>query len=313
MNELKLKIAGIGISIKWEGSRLIDRSHPHYKDFIWNGKVDVNLRIRCGNLPKFPSGKMLFDGRKEGNWRLYQNNSKYIIETYDTLTHKKNRVCFLDPDFHYGDVYIDPESERSRRPRIKKGPFFSLPWLMQPLLELLLVNLLAKQEGIMVHGLGINDKKTGMAFVGESGAGKSTLAEFWKSEEAVNILSDEHIIIRKEKDQFWLYGTPWPGMAMATSSKKARLEKIFFIEHSLENKILGQVTASALFPLLFLPFWDKIQIGIILRFCEDLLKRIDCKKLGFVRDTTVIDFVREVKKYEEKIYKAEYREGKVKP
>ena len=178
MKELKLKIAGIGISIKWEKSRLIDRSHPHYKDFIWNGKVDVNLRIRCGNLPEFPSGKMLFDGREEGNWRLYQSDSGFVIETYDTLTHKKNRACFLDPDFHSGDVYIDAESERSRRPRIKKGPFFSLPSLMQPLGEILLVNLLAKDQGIMVHGLGINDGGKGIAFVGGSGAGKSTSVSY---------------------------------------------------------------------------------------------------------------------------------------
>jgi hypothetical protein len=306
MNELKLKIGGIGISIEWEGSRIVDWPHPFYEKFLSNSKPQITLKVHCTGLPQH-SSQLIFDGKKEGYWRLYRNNSKYIIETFDTMTHKKNKVCFIAPDFHYGDVYIDPKSERSRHPRIKKGPFFSLPWLMQPLAQLLLVNLLTEEEGIMVHGLGINDRGKGIAFVGESGAGKSTLAEFWKSEEEVNILSDEHIIIRKEKDQFWLYGTPWPGMAMAVSSQGVRLKKIFFIGHSLENKILGQATASALFPLLFLPFWDRERMEIILKFCEELLGKIKCNKLGFIKDRSVIESVREVKKYEEGIHKTSHR------
>ena len=144
----------------------------------------------------------------------------------------------------------------------------------------------------MVHGLGISDRGKGIAFLGGTGTGKSTLAEFYRSEKGVNILSDEHIIIRKEKRQFYLYGTPWPGMAMATSSKKVRLEKIFFIGHSLENRISAQATLSGLFPLLFLPFWDKQGLNSVLGFCEDLLSTLECRKLGFVKDKSVVEFVR---------------------
>lgn len=326
MKELRLNIGGIGMSIKWEKSRILDWPHPHYEDFIFSGKADVNLQIHCGNLPRYSAGEMIFDGKEEGNWRLYRDNSRYIIETFDTQTHKKNKVCFLEPDFQSGDVYIDPESERSRQPRIKKGPFFSLPSLMQPLAEILLVNLLAKENGIMVHGLGISDRGKGIAFLGGSGRGKSTLAEFYKTEKVanpvrkpaltrgakpsvrgkkssvvashgtfsngVNILSDEHIVIRKEKKQFRLYGTPWPGMAMAASSETVPLNHIFFIEHAPENKIFGHTTIGDLFPLLFLPFWDSMRMEAALHFCEDLLKKIGCKKLGFVKDRSVIDFVR---------------------
>lgn len=292
MNELKLKIGGIGISFRWEGARMIDWPHPHYQDFISNGKVDINLRIHCDNLPEFPSDKLLFDGKEEGYWKLYRDDSRYVIEIYDTISHKKNKVCLIEPDFTGGDVYIASESERSRRPGIKKGPFFSLPWLMRPLVKFILVNLLAKEGGIMVHGLGVNDRGKGIAFLGGTGMGKSTLAEFYKSEEGANILSDEHLIVRKNRDKFWLYGTPWPGMAMAASSEGVPLKRIFFIEHAPTNKILGQGTIADLFPLLFLPFWNKIGMQAILRLCEDLIKKIDCKKLGFIKDRSVIDFVR---------------------
>jgi len=50
--ELKLQIGGIGISIKWDGSEIINWPHPHYRDFIYEGKTEVNLRVHCGNLPR---------------------------------------------------------------------------------------------------------------------------------------------------------------------------------------------------------------------------------------------------------------------
>jgi hypothetical protein len=293
MNELKLKIGGIGISIKWEGSRILNWPHPFYEKFLSNISPQIRLNVHCTNLPRH-SSRLIFDGKKDGYWRLYRNNSKYIVETFDTMTHKTNKVCFIEPDFSSGDVYVDSQSDLLHYPRKIRSryPVWFLPHLMQPLGQLLLVNVLANGGGIMAHGLGINDRGKGIAFVGGSGAGKSTLAGLWKNQESVDVLSDEHIIIRKKNGQFWLYGTPWPGMAMAVSSQGVRLKKIFFIEHSSENKILGQATASSLFPLLFLPFWDKIKIRVILKFCEDLIKKINCKKLGFVKDRSVIDFVR---------------------
>lgn len=294
MKELKLKIAGIGISIEWEVSRIIDWPHPSYQHFVFHGKADLNLRVHCDRLPEYSKDEMLFDGKEEGYWKLYRDNSRHIIEVYDTITHKKSKVCLMELDFSGGDVYIKPELERLHQPRRKrsKTPFWSLPRLMQPLVELLLVNLLAKQKGIMVHGLGINDRGRGIAFLGGTGTGKSTLAESYRSEERVNILSDEHIIIRKEKDGFWLYGTPWPGMAMAASPEGVPLNRIFFIEHASENRISGQGTIADLLPLLFLPFWDRIGMEGILKFCQNLIKKIECKKLGFVKDKSVIDFVR---------------------
>jgi len=294
--ELKLQIGGIGISINWDGSKMTDWPHPHYQDFMYEGKTEVNLKIHCGNLPSYPQDKLIFDGEETGCWKLYRKNSRYVIETYDTLTHKKNKVCFVKPDFSSGDIYVDSQSYKPHQPsKIPSSyPVWSLPSLMQPLGQLLLINILARGGGTMVHGLGINDGGKGIAFVGGSGAGKSTLAGLWQDQERVDILSDEHIIIRKKNEQFWLYGTPWPGMAMAASSKKVGLEKLFFIGHFSENKILGQASLSDLFPLLFLPFWDEIGLSKTMQFCEDLLRRMDCRRLGFSKDKGIVRFVREI-------------------
>ncbi|MDI6839434.1 MAG: hypothetical protein QMD71_01040 [bacterium] len=308
--ELKFKIGGVGISIKWQRAQIIDWPHPYYQDFISSDKADVNLRIHCDHLPEYSKDKMLFDGEREGYWKLYCDESRYIIEIYDTMTNKKSKVCLMEPDFSSGDVYIEPELERLHLPSSVAEPFrvrralrklkpsaaiWLLPLLMQPLVELIIVNLLAKKQGIMVHGLGINDRGRGIALLGGTGTGKSTMAEFYKNEERVNILSDEHIIIKKYKDKFLLYGTPWPGMAAAALSESVPLKRIFFIEHAPVNKILGRGTMRDLLPLLFLPFWDRERMDLILEVCEDLISKINCKKLGFVKDKTVVEFIRKRK------------------
>ena len=291
--ELKFAIGGVGISIKWEGSRILNWPHPFFEKFLSNSRPQITLKVHCASLPRH-SSQLVFEGKEEGNWRLYQNNSKYIIETFDTLTRKKNKVCLIEPDFSFGEVYVEPQSGllHSLRKILSRCPSWSLVQLMQPLGKLLLVNVLAMGGGIMAHGLGINDRGKGIAFVGESGAGKSTLAGLWEDQEGVDILSDEHIIIRKKNGQFWLYGTPWPGGAMATSSRKVRLEKVFFIGHASENKILGPATPSNLFPLLFLPFWDEERLKSVLEFCEDLFKTLESKKLGFLKGKSVVEFIR---------------------
>lgn len=290
--ELRLKIAGIVISIKWDKTRLIGRSHPFYKDFICHDKPKVTLNVHCRDFPEYSCSEPIFDGETEGRWKLYAHGAGYIIETFDTLTGRKNKICFLVPDFCYGDVYIHPELERWSPTRIK-GHFFRLPSLMQPLCEIILLNLLTMGKGIMAHGLGINDRGRGIVFLGGSGAGKSTLAHLYGGEKGVDILSDEHIIIRKEKGRFYLYGTPWPGDAMRVSSRRVPLEKVFFIEHASRNRIYSFSGAGSFLPLLFLPFWNKMGITRVLELCEDLTGEIECRRLGFVKDKSVIDFIRQ--------------------
>ena len=144
----------------------------------------------------------------------------------------------------------------------------------------------------MAHGLAINDRGKGRAFLGGSGTGKSTMAKLWEGRERVAILSDEHIVIKKNKGQYWLYGTPWPGMAETLSSEKVPLHQLFIIEHASENRVLEQGGIGDFFPQLFLPFWDRTRIDSVLRQCEDVFKTLGLKKLGFIKDESVVEFVR---------------------
>ncbi len=149
----------------------------------------------------------------------------------------------------------------------------------------------------MVHALGIDDCGQGRVFVGPSRSGKSTLARFWGRRKGVRILSDEHLILRRRGRGFYAYGTPWPGMAARVSPDPVQIQQIFFIEHHRKHRLWSEtagILASRLFSQLFLPRWNDRIIESGITVCEQLLQKVDCRRLGFAKHPSVIDYVRQV-------------------
>ena len=286
---LRLSIGGLGLSLRWDEPRSVEWPHPLYKPFVGEEKDTIRFHIHFRGSPKLNGQKLIFDG--EHHWKLYQEDSRYLFEAFDPSTRSRNMISLVNDDFKQAEVYVDPGSSGSPLP-------WSLPRLMNPLGQWLLINRLAETGGVMVHALGIDDGGQGRVFVGPSGSGKSTLARLWRRRKGVRILSDEHVILRRLGKRFYAYGTPWPGMAARVSQDPVEIQQIFLIEHHPEHRLWGETQGtltSRLFAQLFLPRWNGriIESGVTL--CEQLVQKVDCQKLGFSKDPSVIDYVRQLK------------------
>jgi len=163
-----------------------------------------------------------------------------------------------------------------------------------------MVNLLSLGRGLAIHACGVIDQGKGLVFAGTSGAGKSTLANLWEdkkktsSKGGITILSDDRLILRKVKNRFWVYGTPWHGDAHISSPEKALLNKIFFLKQTPENyvrKLKKMDAVSRLLVTTFPTFYSSEGMGYTLAFCGDLINEISCYELGFVPDQRVIDLI----------------------
>jgi len=219
---LRLSIGGVGLSVQWEEPREVNWPHPLYQPFVGEEKDTIRFHIHFSGSPELNGQELIFDG--EHHWKLYQQDSQYLFEAFDTSTHKRNMISLITHHFDRAEVYVDAGFSGS-------SPPWSLPRLMNPLGQWLLVNRLAETGGVMVHALGVDDGGQGRVFVGPSGSGKSTLARFWGRRKGVRILSDEHLILRRLGKTFYAYGTPWPGMAARVSPDPVPIQQIFFIEH----------------------------------------------------------------------------------
>ncbi len=286
---LKLCIGGIGLSVQWPESATAGWPHPFYEPFVSDGDETIRVNVRFGDCPDFSSGQLIFDAGE--NWRLYRQDSRYIFEIFDTLTGARNTVAVVDDGFREAEAYVSPVSSKN------SAVPWSLPRLMQPLGQLLLINLLARLGGVMVHALGIDDRGGGTVYVGPSGSGKTTLGGFWRRHEAVRILSDEHVILRLQGERLYVYGTPWSGLLLAVAPHPGPVEvhRMFFIGHDREHRIWNEpkgTFASHLFSQLFLPFWNRKALTSALEFCQQLVLTTPCQRLGFAKEPSIIDFLR---------------------
>jgi hypothetical protein len=192
----------------------------------------------------------------------------------------------MDPDLSAGTI-----SSRVR----ESGLEDSFNPLNYPLDELLVINLLSRGRGMLVHACAVDYRGRGWLFLGTSGAGKTTLARLWKEEPGVTLLSDDRIIIRDTGDSFQMYGTPWHGTASIASPRSAPLSAIFFLAHDRENRLTPVQLVDATSRLLvrsFPTFWDAEGMQYTLGLCERLSACVPCYELGFVPDSSVIGMLR---------------------
>src|SRR5262249_43736388 len=163
-----------------------------------------------------------------------------------------------------------------------------------PLDELLILNLLAKGNGVEVHACGLVDADgEGRLFLGQSGAGKTTTARLWQNIEGTQILSDDRIIIRELGGQLWIYGTPWHGEAELAFTGRAPLRRIYFLRHGRTNAVVRLKHAEAvgrLFSCSFPLFYDPQALDSTLMYFEKIASSIPCCELSFVPDERVIEF-----------------------
>ena len=281
--EIKIKIADITICFDRDGIDFGIELGRAYEPFFVDSHPDLITHLK-EDIPDFPSKEVVFDAAPV--WSLYREGNRSIIEAFpEEEIPFLERVLVFDPSFRSTDLYIRPNPAYSSRP---------LDPLMFPVGELLMINFLAPNRGVILHSCGIEVDGEGILFVGISGAGKSTWASMCEKEGNATILSDDRIIVRKTDGVFWMYGTPWHGDVKLASPRGVPLKKVFFIRHDVENtakKLAGIEAVSKYLVCSFPPFWNPEGMQFTLSFLSDLSSRVPGYDLGFLPDSTAIDFV----------------------
>ena len=274
----KFKIGDITISVEGDFP-LNGLEIPFtYRPFIENGKTDITLRLHEKILVPTVAEK-IFDSPPV--WSLSRHNGTSILRIFEKMP-GYGRTLVLPQDIENTDLYFDDPTGNYC------DPFYG------PTMELLMVNYLAQGRGVIIHGCGIKQDDRGVIFVGESGAGKTTMAKIWSQESDVEVLSDDRTLVRKKDDHFVMYGTPWHGEGKFGSPGRAKLDQIFFIQHSKENSLLKSNNAHSVTQFLkcsFPPLWDVQGMEYSMDVFSDLATAVPCRELSFKPDTSIIGFV----------------------
>jgi hypothetical protein len=297
MYKTKLKIADVAIGFKsrFPIGKTENALSFRYKNFIYRGnkkpEVVINVKL-VKKLPRMKKGtKKIFSTQhpqSDGiNWALFKNNGHFILKDYIA---SKQQNYFLNQEFNKATAYL----LRAKRDRLN----WQLDEIIYDALQIILIHYLSRRNGFFVHSLGIKDRRgRGLLFAGKSGQGKSTLARIWHKHSRDQILNDDRIIVRKIRNDFFIYGTPWHGDFadyLVTKTEKARLDKLFFIFHSKNNNCseVNNKIDEFIYPCLFFPFWDRRGIEKVIGLCRRLTNNVACFRLGFKNTKRVIGFVK---------------------
>jgi len=161
--------------------------------------------------------------------------------------------------------------------------------------QLITMSVLDRYQGLLIHCSGIILDGEGIIFPGISGAGKTTLAKLWQARGGGTVLSDDRVIVRREKEGYFVYGTPWPGEGGMVSCQKVPLKKILFLSKTKDNKLIPLGKKESLRQLItqcFPAVWDREGIDFSLKFCGALVEDIPCFSFGFVPDRSATEFIK---------------------
>ena len=220
LSEFRVDIGGIKINIASSDKMVKFKRNNAFNQFLTKEAPEVRLIFHCQKFQLPLSRQIVFD--PEGCWKLFDSEQGPVFGFYSPdYGESAYKIALMQNNLLKGDVYsclVCEEDKQSYNP------------LDYPLDEVLMVNLLGKKRGIMMHASGMNINGSGMIFSGKSGSGKSTLTNMLLKQKQNTVFNDDRIIIRKESSGFLLYGTPWHGDVWEYRSGKIPLKKIFFIK-----------------------------------------------------------------------------------
>ncbi len=286
-----LEIADILFLINHPGSIDIRESDPSYRSFFsrrenYNGKADVSIALEYGHVPETKGMIKIFDS--EQSWSMYRDGNSYCLRLYAHNRDKSMLMARMDSDFTNVHIYCGDEFIY-----IKDGKSSFINPVRYPLDQLLLMYILSRRCGALIHASSMMLNGKGFIFPGRSGAGKSTFSRQFYGRDRFTILSDDRVVVRKIGNTFHVYGTPWAGEAGIAENKSCELNGIFFIYQGMENairEITPKEAVEKLVSVTSIPWFDEKTMTDILNFCDGLFSKVPSYELHFTPDDKIVDF-----------------------
>jgi hypothetical protein len=282
---MRVDIAGIVLSLRAPGDAPVFDLPTIYHRFSSDAPAGVVVDIELGDprSVELREESKRFDSRSA--WALYDHDGEQAL-----------LLGAASPDEDpYGVAVIEPSGGRVRvvlRP--EPDPTGALPDPLQfPLGELLIILLLARGRGVMVHACGVDDGGRGILFAGNSTHGKSTMAGLWR--DRATVLNDDRIALTWRDGRPWICGTPWHGDSGDACARWAPLQRVFFLAHSAGHAIRPTSpghSATRLLARSFPPLWDASGMGFTLDFVTRVATAVPCADLDFAPVRSIVEHVR---------------------
>lgn len=286
----ELRIAGIRLSVSSRLPLLPRNDCPAYADFLRPARrAEPDAAVVLSRLPRdagHPRTAPVFDSGS--SWRTFREGGDYVF-SYDSAGARRRPFwrARLNGAFSRCEVQCGGELVRRRG----GAPALVDP-VRYPLDQILLMHILARRGGALLHAAGAVVGGAGVLFPGRSGAGKSTIARLLEGRGGWRVLSDDRIAARRGGGAIRLYGTPWPGDAGIARNESAPLRAVFFAGPGRGvriDRVEPAEAAEMLFPAASVPWYDRALTARIFSFVGSLVQGTPAYRLRYRPSPEVAD------------------------
>lgn len=163
-----------------------------------------------------------------------------------------------------------------------------------PLDQLLIIQLLARADGMVIHGAAVSDGTRAVLLIGPSGAGKTTTARA-AADRGLTVLSDERTVLRKLEGRFLIGGTPWYGDGAFYDRRLLPLAAICAL-HQSDRDVLEPIRPARMLAELyrchFPPLWSESATRAVLDTAQTLVESVPIYRLHNTRGGGAVDAVK---------------------
>lgn len=256
----------------------------HYAVTINIGGIPLRVEDKNNLLVSFVKDRyknFLASSPSESHIRIIVSHNKLSSSGEEISLHKRNGIFYLQGERFKGVFY--------RNRNVAKVTMDYEQMVFDVFLRVFYSLILAINRGILVHSLGILKESKGYLFVGPSSSGKTTMARRIKN---ASILSDELVIVRRLKDRFFLFSTPFGGELQSEINYSfAPLEGIFFLDKSISGcKKEESINALVMFlRSIFFFLKDKKYIESVVEFSKELIYKFSPMRINILSNCEVIN------------------------
>lgn len=291
--ECLFSIADIGFHVRWSYPKARFFKDSCFDGFLFKSDPDIDkarrtlkhrtlIDISCHTGDPLPrSGRLNKIFEIPRHWALHATDKNYYLERFHPPTNRRMSVSVIRKDL--SKVRFHPEKKKT----------WSVRYMIQPLIRYLFINILALDDGIMIHGAVVKIDGRAYIFSGRSGSGKTTISGLFKAA-GLKVMTDENVVIRRRDGQVYAYGTPWPGGGRMAAPDSAPVGAICFISHGTENTLRKTDVKQAAKNILhqsIVQTWEASSIGRIFDSVNALAANTPCFEMPFVNDKSVVKFV----------------------
>jgi hypothetical protein len=168
------------------------------------------------------------------------------------------------------------------------------PYSMDSVLRIVHTLVLAREGGFLLHAASVIRNGKAFLFAGVSGAGKTTISKLAPPD--VTLLTDEISYVRKQRDAYVAFGTPFAGeLAKVGENVSAPIAALYVLEKGPQNRIekipRAQAARSLLANVLFFAQDDEL-VRSIFDSAFEFISRVQVFRLTFVPDFRVWELIR---------------------